>query len=396
MCTSASTACRATSAGVWNSGPTSTSKPRSAKAVAITFWPRSWPSWPILATRMRGRRPSACSNASTSARVRSTIGRRPCLVSVHTGDRTDLAGVPPVDLLQRVGDLADGRLGAGRVDRQREQVALEPAAVTAAGSAAAVSARSASWQASSSRSARSRRSFSICWVRTEELSTLRTSICSSVSDAVLVDADDRLPAGVDPRLGAGRGLLDAQLRDARVDGLGHAAGRLDLLDVLPGPAGQVVGQPLDVGAAAPRVDDPGGAGLLLEQQLGVAGDAGGEVGRQRERLVEGVGVQRLGVALGGGHRLDAGADDVVEHVLRGQRPAGGLEWVRSDSDLGFFGSNCLTSLRPQQPGRPQLGDLHEEVHADRPEERQPRARTRRRPSPASSPARRYSTPSARV
>ena len=35
-------------AGVWNSGPTSTSKPRSANAVAITFWPRSWPSWPIF------------------------------------------------------------------------------------------------------------------------------------------------------------------------------------------------------------------------------------------------------------------------------------------------------------------------------------------------------------
>jgi hypothetical protein len=72
MCTSASTAWRATSAGVWNSGPTSTSKPRSAKAVAITFWPRSWPSWPILATRMRGRRPSARANSSTSARVSST------------------------------------------------------------------------------------------------------------------------------------------------------------------------------------------------------------------------------------------------------------------------------------------------------------------------------------
>ena len=33
---------------------------------AITFWPRSWPSWPILATRMRGRRPSFASNAPTA------------------------------------------------------------------------------------------------------------------------------------------------------------------------------------------------------------------------------------------------------------------------------------------------------------------------------------------
>ena len=89
--------------------------------------------------------------------------------------------------------------------------------------------------------------------------------------AVLVDADDRLAAGVDAGLGAGRGLLDAQLGDARVDGLGHAARRLDLLDVLPGAAGEVVRQLLDVRAAAPRVDDPGRAGLLLDAAAGCCG-----------------------------------------------------------------------------------------------------------------------------
>ena len=56
-CTSFSTACRAASSGVWNSGPISTSKPRS-----VGLRPRSWPSWPILATRMRGLRPCSCSN----------------------------------------------------------------------------------------------------------------------------------------------------------------------------------------------------------------------------------------------------------------------------------------------------------------------------------------------
>ena len=58
-CTSFSIACRAASSGVWNSGPMSTSKPRSANAVATTLAPRSWPSWPSLATMMRGRRPSS-------------------------------------------------------------------------------------------------------------------------------------------------------------------------------------------------------------------------------------------------------------------------------------------------------------------------------------------------
>ena len=48
------------------------------------------------------------------------------------------------------------------------------------------------------------------------------------------------------------------------------------------------------------------------------------------------------------------------------------ECVRSDSDFGFFGSNCADQLAPQQPAGAQLGDLHEEVHPDAPEERQPR------------------------
>ena len=47
-------------------------------------------------------------------------------------------------------------------------------------------------------------------------------------------------------------------------------------------------------------------------------------------------------------------------------------WVRSDSDLGFCGSNWRHQPRPQRPGRAHLRDLHEEVHPDRPEEAQPR------------------------
>ena len=44
------------------------------------------------------------------------------LVPEHTGDRTDRRLVPAPHLLQRAGDLADRRLGAGRVHGQRQQV----------------------------------------------------------------------------------------------------------------------------------------------------------------------------------------------------------------------------------------------------------------------------------
>ena len=126
---------------------------------------------------------------------------------------------------------------------------------------------------------------------------------------------------VDARLRARRRLLDAPLGQPLLDRLGHAAERLDLVDMALRPGREFGGQALDVIGAAPGIDDARRAALLDEEELGVARDAGGEGGRQRQRLVERVGVQRLGVALRRRHRLDLGADDVVERVLRGQRPA---------------------------------------------------------------------------
>jgi hypothetical protein len=58
-------------------------------------------------------------------------------------------------------------------------------------------------------------------------------------EPVLVDADDGLLAGVDLGLAAGGGLLDAELGHAGLDGLGHAAELLDLLDDARRPCGRV-------------------------------------------------------------------------------------------------------------------------------------------------------------
>ena len=71
------------------------------------------------------------------------------------------------------------------------------------------------------------------------------------------------------------------------------------------------------------------------------------------------------------------------------------QWVRSASDLSILRAEALDELRPEQARRAHLGDLHEEVHADRPEERQPR-RELVDVMPAAIPARIYSTPSASV
>ena len=77
--------------------------------------------------------------------------------------------------------------------------------------------------------------------------------------------------------------------------------------MMPGPVHQVVRQALHVVAAGPGVDHLRDAGFFLQIDLRVAGDAGGEIGGQRDGFIERVGVQRLRVAQHRGQRLDAGA-----------------------------------------------------------------------------------------
>ena len=49
-----------------------------------------------------------------------------------------------------------------------------------------------------------------------------------------IDTDDGFLAGINARLAAGGGFLDAQLGQASFDGFGHPAERFDLLDMRPG------------------------------------------------------------------------------------------------------------------------------------------------------------------
>ena len=136
-----------------------------------------------------------------------------------------------------------------------------------------------------------------------------------LGEAVFVDADDGFLAGVDAGLAAGGGFLDAHFRDACFDGLGHAAEFLGFRDMGPRAVHEFVGEGFEIIGAAPWVDHAADGGFILQKNLGVAGDAGGEIGGQGDGLVERVGMQRLGVAEGGGHGFDAGAGNVVERVL---------------------------------------------------------------------------------
>ena len=274
---------------------------------------------------------------------------------------TDRRGVAVEHLLERQRDFTHRRLGAGRIDSSGEQVAL--AGARHLGELAEIALRLALV------------ALGLQALQLLDLGSAHGGIVDFQDvdlgvtlDLVLVDADHRLLARVDAGLRAGGCFLDARLRDAGLDGLGHAAHRLDLLDVRPGLLGQILRQPLDEIAAAPWVDHIGCAGFLLQEQLRVARDAGREVGGQRQRLVQRVGVQRLRAALGRRHRLDAGACDVVEHVLRGKAPAAGLRMGAQVERAFVLRVEALDELGPDHACGAHLSDFHEEVHADGPEE----------------------------
>src|SRR5579872_3911711 len=113
MCTSFSTAWRAASSAVANSGPISTSKPTSAKAEAITFWPRSWPAAFRVFERIDQR-----------LHLFDPVGHGGSLAFIDAGDGFDLGAMAAEHFFQRIGNFPDGSLGARRIDRKRQQIAV--------------------------------------------------------------------------------------------------------------------------------------------------------------------------------------------------------------------------------------------------------------------------------
>ena len=191
---------------------------------------------------------------------------------------------------------------------------------------------------------------------------------------VLVDPDDHRLALIDARLLCRSSLFDQRLGLAGGDIGGHPARRIDLGDQFARLVHQRGGQRLDIIRPAQRIGDAGDAGFLLNHQLRVAGNPRGKIGRQRDRFIERVGVKRLGATEHRGQRLDRGADDVVIRVLLLQAHTGGLAMGAQHLGLFVLSAQPFHHLVPQRAGGAHLGDLHEEVHADAPEEAEARGK----------------------
>ena len=191
-----------------------------------------------------------------------------------------------------------------------------------------------------------------------------------VVKTVFVNTYDSLTAGVDACLSTCSSFFDTELGQTGFDSLCHAAELLDFLNVFPCPVSDFVGEGFHIVAAAPGIDSFGYLGFFLDINLGVTCDTSREVGRQSDSFVEGVGVERLCVAQSGAHSLDTGTAYVVEGILFGERPSGGLRVCTQGKRFGVLGVELLYNLGPEHTCGTHLGNFHKVVHADSPEERQ--------------------------
>ena len=142
----------------------------------------------------------------------------------------------------------------------------------------------------------------------------------------------------------------------------RAAELVDALDQLPRAALDLGGQRLDVVGAGERVDGVGGARLVGDDLLGPERDLGGALGRERERLVVAVGVERLRPAADGRERLQRDAHDVVLRLLGGEGDAAGLRVEAQHHRLRVLRPEALLHrVRPHVAGGAELGDLLEDV-----------------------------------
>ena len=119
------------------------------------------------------------------------------------------------------------------------------------------------------------------------------------------------------------------------------------------------------------------------------------VGRQRERLVERVGMQRLRVAGGGRHRLDLRAHHVVPDILRGERPAGRLAMRAQRQRLLVLRLGTCPTRSHQSRRAARILATSMKKFMPIAQKNDSRGANASMSSPAASPARMYSTPSAK-
>ena len=156
------------------------------------------------------------------------------------------------------------------------------------------------------------------------------SIGGSLFHDEIVHADDDLFLSLDRLLILVRRILNFALRKSLLDRRDHSAHRVEPLEVFPAAFFHIERQALDEIRAAQRIDRVRDAAFVGDDLLRSQRDSRRVLGRQRQRFVQRVRVQRLRSAEHRGQRLDRDADDVVVRLLRRQRASGRLRVEAKD------------------------------------------------------------------
>ena len=165
-------------------------------------------------------------------------------------------------------------------------------------------------------------------------------------------------SAIDEGLTASSTLFNLKFGPSGSDRLGHSAHLLHLFDYALGFVVHLIGERLHHEGSRPGIDDFGYGRFFLQNDLRVASDARGEQRRKRQRLVERVGVQRLGAAKHGRHGLHSRPDDVVVGILRRQRPSRRLAMRPQHQRLGALRIKLLLEhVSPETTRRSQFGDF---------------------------------------
>ena len=158
-----------------------------------------------------------------------------------------------------------------------------------------------------------------------------------------------------------------------VDGIEHAA---EVLDLRKDPIRfrfDLIGEFFDEPASAQRIGGLGDVCFMGQHLLRAQGQLDCIFGRQCQRLIHAVGVQRLRAAEHRRHGLIGHANHVVHRLLPGEAHAGGLGMAAQFPASFVLGADLITHVPgPDSPGRPELGDFFEEVVVYIEKETQPR------------------------
>src|SRR5207237_323266 len=151
-------------------------------------------------------------------------------------------------LFERVGDLADRGPRPHRRDRQLEEIAIAELRRVCQGAERLPHLR----RIAPRPDLLEPRNLRLAYRAVVDLADVDLRLLGELK---LVHADDDVLAAIDARLPPRRGLLDAQLGHAGLDGFSHAAHRFDLVDDAESLACQGVRQRLHEVRPGPRIDD---------------------------------------------------------------------------------------------------------------------------------------------